>query len=111
MVSGLNLKDVLYSGDSPETLDKVNVKHVLPKAAFMSKTVATFVQKVGLIWIMGLIWIKGGFYFSYSGHKYNCWHKIVNHWDKRENGVMCTGKEIKSERSNTYMQAPFEKKP
>ena len=21
--------------------------------------------------------------------------KIVNHWDKRDNGVMCTGKEIK----------------
>ena len=36
------------------------------------------------------------FYFSYSGHKRNCWLKIANHWDKRDNGVMCTGKEIKS---------------
>ena len=36
------------------------------------------------------------FYVSYSGHKCNCWLKIVNHWDTRENSVMCTGKEIKS---------------
>ena len=56
----------------------------------MSKTVATFVQKVGLIWL------KGGFYFSYSGHGCNSWLKIVNHWDKRHNGVMCTGKKIES---------------
>ena len=35
-------------------------------------------------------------YFSYSGHRRNCWLKIVNHWDKRDNGVMCTGKEIQS---------------
>ena len=27
---------------------------------------------------------------------YNCRLKIVNHWDKRDNGVMCTEKEIKS---------------
>ena len=54
----------------------------------MSKTVATYVQKVGLI---GL---TGG--FGYSGHKFNCLFKIVNHWDKRDNGVMCTGKEIQS---------------
>ena len=32
----------------------------------------------------------------YSEHKCNCWLKIVNHWDKRDNGVMHTGKEIKS---------------
>ena len=36
------------------------------------------------------------FYFSYSGHKCNCWLKIVNHWDKRDNGAMCTEEEIKS---------------
>ena len=59
------------------------------KVAFMSKTVSIFVQKVGLSWL------QGGFYFSYSGHKYNCWLKIVNHWDKRDHGVMCAGKEIK----------------
>ena len=56
----------------------------------MSKTVATFVQKVGLIWI------KGGFYFSCSGHRCNRWLNTVNHWDKRDNRVLCTGKEIKS---------------
>ena len=33
--------------------------------------------------------------FNYSGHKCNCWRKVVNHWDKRDNGIMCTGKEIK----------------
>ena len=43
-----------------------------------------------------LIWLKGGFYFSCSGHKSNCWLKIVIHWNKRDNGVLCTGKEIKS---------------
>ena len=36
------------------------------------------------------------FYVSYSGHICNCWLKIVNHLDKRDNGVMCTGKEMKS---------------
>ena len=56
----------------------------------MFKTVSTFVQKVGLIWL------KVAFYFSYSGNKCICWFKIVNHWDKRDNGVMCTRKEIKS---------------
>ena len=35
------------------------------------------------------------FYFSYSRHRCNCWLKIVNHWDKCDNGVMCTEKEIK----------------
>ena len=89
LLSALDLKDITYNSDSRETLDMVNVKYVLPKVTFMSKTVSTFVQKVGLIWL------KGGF-FSYLGHKCNCWLKIVNHGDKRDNGVMCTGKEIKS---------------
>ena len=44
------LKDIPYNSDSCETLDSVHVKYVLPKGAFMSKTVVTFVQKVGLIW-------------------------------------------------------------
>ena len=87
-LSALNLEDIPYNGDSRETLDRVHVKFVLPKGALMSKTVATFVQKVSFTWL------KGGIYFSYSGHKCNCWLKIVNHWDKRYNGVMCTGKEI-----------------
>ena len=33
------------------------------------------------------------FYFSYAGDICNCWLKIVNHWDKRDNGVVCIGKE------------------
>ena len=48
----------------------------------MSKTVAVLVQTVDLIWG------NGGFYFIYSGHKCNCWLKIVDNWDKRDNGVM-----------------------
>ena len=36
-----------------EILDKVHVRYVLPKGAFMSKTVVTFIQKVGLIWLKG----------------------------------------------------------
>ena len=54
----------------------------------MSKTVATFVQKVGVIWL------KGGFLLD--TYVINCWLKIVNHWDKRDNCVMYTGREIKS---------------
>ena len=38
-----------------QNLRWVHVKYVLHKGAFMSKTVATFVQKVGSIWL------KGGF--------------------------------------------------
>ena len=53
-----NLKCIPYNGNSRETLDMIHVKYVLPKGAFISKPVATFVQKVGLIWL------KGGFYFS-----------------------------------------------
>ena len=89
-LSAMNVKNMPHNGDSRETLDRVHVKYVLPKGAFMSKTVATFVQKVGLIWL------KVGFYFSYSGHKWNCWLKIVNHWDKRDNEALLTGKEIES---------------
>ena len=87
--SALNLKVIPCNGDSCETLDMFYIKYVLPKGAFMSKTVATFVQKVGLIWL------KVSFYLSYSEHKGNCWLKIVNHWDERDS-VMCTVKEIKS---------------
>ena len=43
-LSALSLKDLPYNGDSRETLDKVHVKYFLPKVAFMSKTVATFVR-------------------------------------------------------------------
>ena len=56
---------ILYHGSSRETLDSVHVKHVPSKGAFMSKTVATFVQRVGLIWL------KVAFYFTYSEHKCN----------------------------------------
>ena len=54
-ISALNLKDIPYNSDSCETLDRVHVKYILPKSAFVPKTVATFVQKVRLIWL------KGGF--------------------------------------------------
>ena len=37
-----------------------------------------------------------GFYLIYSGQKCNCGLKIVNQWDKSDNNVTCTGKEIKS---------------
>ena len=57
----------------------------------MSKTVATLVQKVGLIWLKG-----GFFYFSYSGPTCHCLFKIVDHWDKSGNGVMRTRKETTS---------------
>ena len=33
-----------HKGDSSEILDRVHIKYVLPKRAFMSKTVAIFVQ-------------------------------------------------------------------
>ena len=82
------MKDIPH--DSRETLDSVHAKYVLSKGAIISKTVATFVQKVGLIWL------NGGFYCSYSGHKCNYWLKIVNHWDKCDSGVTCAAKEIKS---------------
>ena len=36
------------------------------------------------------------FYFSYSGHNCDCRLKTVNHWDERDNGILCLGKEIKS---------------
>ena len=49
----LNLKDIAYNGDFHETLDRVHVKYVLSKGTFMSETVATFVQKVGLSWLQG----------------------------------------------------------
>ena len=54
-LSALNLKDIPYNDDFGKTLDRVHVKYVLHTGAFMSKIVATFVQKVGLIWL------KGGF--------------------------------------------------
>ena len=49
-LTALNLKDIPHKGDSHETLDRIHVKYVLSKGAFMSKTVSTFVQKVGFIW-------------------------------------------------------------
>ena len=52
-LSALNLKDIPHNGDSRETLVRVHVKYVLSKSAFMSKTVTTFVQKVGLIRLRG----------------------------------------------------------
>ena len=82
-------RHTLLTTETCKTLKGVHVKYNLPKGVFMSKIVATFVQKVGLIWL------KGDF-LLYLGHKCNCWSKIVKHWDKRDNDVMCAGKDIKS---------------
>ena len=84
------MKDIPYNGDSRETMDRVHAKYVLHKGAFMSKIVAIFVQKVGLVWL------KGDFFTSLIQDACNRWLKMVNHWDKRDNGVMWTGKKIKS---------------
>ena len=57
-LSTLNLKTDLTTvtlakpGAKPGT-GFTHVEHVLFKVAFMFKTVATFVQKVGLIWLKG----------------------------------------------------------
>ena len=55
LLSELNLKDIAYNSEPREPLDRVHVKYVLSKGAFMSKTVAIFVENVGFIWL------KGGF--------------------------------------------------
>ena len=60
-LSALNLKDIPFNDDFRETLDRAPVKYVLPTGAFMSKIIATFVQKVGLIWL------KVAFHFRCSG--------------------------------------------
>ena len=46
LLSALNL-----NGDLREALDRVDAKYILLKGVFMSKTVATVVQKVGFIWL------------------------------------------------------------
>ena len=43
--SALNLKDLPCNGDPRETVDRVHAKYFLLKGAFMSKNIATFVQK------------------------------------------------------------------
>ena len=50
-LSTLVLKDIPHNSESRETLNRVHVKYVLPKDAFMSRTAAIFVLKVGLIWL------------------------------------------------------------
>ena len=72
-LSSLNLKDIPYNSDFHKTLDRVHFACVLSKGAFISKSVATLGQKVGLICL------KVTFYFSYSGHACNCRLKIANH--------------------------------
>ena len=46
-LSVLNLKDIPHDSDPRETLDRVHIRCVVLRGAFMSKTVATFVQKSG----------------------------------------------------------------
>ena len=47
----LNLKDIACNSDCRETLERIYVQYVLSKGAFMSKTIATFVQKLAFIWL------------------------------------------------------------
>ena len=61
---------------------------ILSKSGLILKTVATFVQKGGLIWQQRWHFTS----FDHSVHKCDCWLKIVNHWDKRDNSVMCAEK-------------------
>ena len=68
LLSAQNLKDIHYKIDYPEALGRAHVKYVLSKGAFMSKTVASVFEKVG---------ITMAFYFSYSRRKYNCWLKLL----------------------------------
>ena len=66
-------------------MDRVDAENALFKGAFMSKNVATFVLKVGLIWLKSaflLQLLRTQMYFL----ALNCYH-----WDKRDNGVMCPG--------------------
>ena len=49
-LSSLNLTDKPYNGDSHKILGLIYVKYLLPKCGLILKTVATFVQNVGLIW-------------------------------------------------------------
>ena len=81
MASALNLKDIPCNDDPRETVDRVHAKYVLLKGAFMLKSVATFVQKVALIWLKTAFFLqlfRTQMYFL----TLNCYH-----WDKRDNGI------------------------
>ena len=55
--------------------------------------------------------IKVAFDFDYSVHKCDPWLKIVNHWDKRDNSVLCAEKNNSSFKvGNAYVQALLRKK-
>ena len=75
-----------------------------------------FCMKI-LLWPILYFWETG--YFDYSVHKCDCWLKIVNHWDKSDNSVLCGETtdyilfKIASNRDrgiNTYMQDSLKKK-
>ena len=83
-LSGLNLKDIPYKIDSPEPWTELMLNMFCPR---VHKIVASFVQKVGLIWPAK----RWHFTSVIQDAKV-----IVNHWDKPDDGVMCAGKENKA---------------
>ena len=54
------MTDIPSNGDSHKIFELVYVKYVLSMSGLISKIVATFVQKVGLIWR------QGGFFLDHS---------------------------------------------
>ena len=78
--------------DSPKPWAGIMLNVFGPNMHFCPKSLLALSKKQNV----DLIWLKGGFYFSYSGHKCRCWLKGVNHWKKSDDGVMCAGKENNS---------------
>ena len=76
------------------------------------KTVATLSE------MRAYFGIKVAFDFDYPVHKCDPWLKIVNHWDKRDNSVLCADKNNsgfkvacdKNRSGNAYVQAFLRKK-
>ena len=79
-LSAPNLKDIPYKIDSSEPWTGLMLKMFCPR---VHKTVASFVQKMGLIWRKGCILLQSVFQDA---------KVIVNRWDKLDDSVMCTGK-------------------
>ena len=65
-LSSLNLADIPYNGDYPKVLDWNYVKEALSKGMIILKTVATFVHKTGLFWLLSV------FCLNYSVHCHQC---------------------------------------
>ena len=85
-LSSLNLADIPFNGDYHKVLESVYAKNALSKDMLILKTVATFVHKTGLFWILS------GFCFDHSVHRCHFWLKTFNYWDKHDNDGMCVEK-------------------